>query len=172
MGETVELRTITSLSEYPPGLIGTIAALFGRCIAATHQVDWTLDAMIAEQQCEFFRRFDPQCDRVWVAMEGRIPYGALTIDGPRPRLGRDAARLRFFILDERLRGQGLGRRMMADAMRFCEAQQYRQVYLTTRPGLDAAGRLYREYGFTWVSESEETFHGSCHREQTFKWTNE
>ncbi|HEY3786266.1 MAG TPA: hypothetical protein VGL55_13365 [Steroidobacteraceae bacterium] len=35
---------------YPPGLIGTVGSLFGRCIAASDGVDWTLDWMIAEQQ--------------------------------------------------------------------------------------------------------------------------
>src|SRR5579862_3497204 len=115
----VTLAVMGSLAEYPPGLIGTISALFGRSIAASHGVDWTLDAMIAEQQIELFRRFDPARDRVWVALDAGTPMGALTIEGPRPEAGQDAARLRFFILAESLRGLGLGRRMVAEAMRFC-----------------------------------------------------
>ncbi len=168
MSDAIVLHVMTSLTEYPPGLIGMVAALFGRCIAASHGVDWTLDAMIAEQQCDFFRRFDPARDRVWAVMNRGEPQGALTIDGPRPELGRDAARLRFFILDESLRGLGLGRRMVADAMRFCDAQEYRRVYLTTLPGLDAALRLYQEHGFSLASTSEEMFHGSSYMEQTLE----
>ena len=76
--DPIVLKVMTTLEEYPPGLIGTVAALFGRCIAASHGVDWTLDAMIAEKQCEFFRRFAPGRDRVWVVMEGAQPRGALT----------------------------------------------------------------------------------------------
>src|SRR5580704_16919741 len=102
------VKVIHTLEDYPPGLIGTISALFGRHMATSHGVDWTLDAMVAEQQCEFFRRFDPKRDRVWVALDQGQPRGALTIDGPRPEEGREWARLRFFILDEALRGQGLG----------------------------------------------------------------
>ena len=161
-------HVMTSLSEYPPGLIGAVASLFGRCIAATHGVDWTLDAMIAEQQCEFFRRFDPARDRVWAAISRGVPRGALTIDGPRPELGRDAARLRFFILDESLRGRGLGRRMVAEAMRFCDANGYSRVFLTTLPGLDAALQLYREHGFRLAAGSEEMFHGCRYTEQTLE----
>src|SRR5262249_18281890 len=112
MNEGVVLRIMKTMQDYPPGLIGTIAALFGRTIAISHRVDWTLDAMIAEQQWEFFRRFDPQLDRVWVAMDGSLCLGALTIDGPRSQLGQESARLRFFILDESLRGRGLGRQML------------------------------------------------------------
>src|SRR5581483_2559069 len=103
-----------SIKDYPAGLIGTVAALFGRTIGSSHGVDWTLDAMIAEEQCKFFRRFDPERDRVWVAMEIGIPRGALTIEGPRPEAGHDAARLRFFILDESLRGRGLGQYILAE----------------------------------------------------------
>lgn len=164
----VAITAMRSIEEYPAGLIGTIATLFGRTIAASHGVDWTLDAMIAEQQCEFFRRFDADRDRVWVAMHGDAPRGGLTIDGPRPETGRHSARLRFFILDERVRGYGLGRRMVSEAMRFCREKRYERVYLTTLPGLDAAFHLYREQGFALVSETTGSFHGSGYVEQVLE----
>jgi len=164
----ITILAMRSMDEYPPGLIGTVTALFGRTIAASHGVDWTLDAMIAEQQCEFFRRFDPSRDRVWIALEQGCPRGALTIDGPRPETGRQAARLRFFILDESLRGCGLGRSMMNQAMEFCREQGYQRLFLTTLPRLDAAMRLYELYGFTQVAESGVTFHGSHSIELTLE----
>lgn len=157
-----------SMRDYPAGLIGTVTALFGRTIRASHGVDWTLDAMVAEQQCEFFRRFDSERDRVWVAMESDSPRGALTIDGPRPESGREAARLRFFILDESLRGRGLGRIMLAEAMQFCRDKRYHRVFLTTLHGLEAAMRLYERYGFTRVAEGGEPFHGSHFVELTLE----
>lgn len=126
----IEIKAIRNVDDYPPGLIGTVTALFGRSIAASHHVDWTLDAMIAEQQVEFFRRFDPTLDRVWAAMERSVPLGALTIDGPRP--GRESARLRFFILDEQLRGHGLGRQMLNLAIEFCRERGYQNVFLHAR----------------------------------------
>jgi GNAT superfamily N-acetyltransferase len=165
----IVIKVVRSLEEYPPGLIGTVTALFGRCIATSHGVDWTLDAMIAEKQCEFYRRFDPRRDRVWVVMERDQPRGALTIEGPRPEAGEDAARLRFFIIEPGLRGHGLGRKMIHEAMQFCRMSGYRQVYLTTLPDLDAARHLYGEYGFTLRSEAEQQFHGSRYREQTLEW---
>jgi GNAT superfamily N-acetyltransferase len=162
------LAVMRSLSDYPPGLIGTVATLFGQTMARTHGVDWTLDAMIAEQQCEFFRRFDSARDRVWVAMINGQPRGALTIDGPRPELQREGARLRFFILDHSLRGYGLGRTMLTAAMEFCREQRYPHVFLTTLPTLQAAGRLYAQYGFVQVASSSESFHGSHSVEQTLE----
>jgi GNAT superfamily N-acetyltransferase len=164
----ITLRVIHTMDQYPPGLIGTVSSLFGRTVASSHGVDWTLDAMIAEQQCEFFRGFDGRLDRVWAAMRGKVPLGALTIEGPRTEKTPRSARLRFFILDESLRGCGLGRRMLAKAMQFCREKQYQRVYLTTLPKLDAALRLYREQGFTLLAETRGAFHGSRYAEQTFE----
>ncbi len=164
----VDLLVVRTLADYPPGLIGTIAALFGRTIAASHGVDWTLDAMIAEEQIEFFRRFDPARDRVWVAMDGGAPKGGLTIEGPRSDSDQGAARLRFFILDQSVRGRGLGRRMVAEAMRFCRDQRCKKVYLTTLPGLDAAFRLYAEHGFVLAAQRDQAFHGSRSMEQVLE----
>ena len=101
-------------------------------------------------------------------MENGAPRGALTIDGPRPETGRDAARLRFFILDESLRGRGLGRYMLVEAVQFCREKGYQHLFLTTLPGLEAAMRLYSAYGFREVAKSKETFHGSEFPEITFE----
>jgi ribosomal protein S18 acetylase RimI-like enzyme len=101
-------------------------------------------------------------------MKDGWPKGALTIDGPRPEIGREAARVRFFILDESLRGLGLGKSMLAAAMQFCRERQYRRIFLTTLPGLEAAMRLYEAYGFTEVAQSEEGFHGSRFVEMTME----
>ncbi|MGH8199030.1 MAG: GNAT family N-acetyltransferase [Steroidobacteraceae bacterium] len=132
----IVVRVMKALEEYPPGLIGTVTTLFGGSIAASHGVDWTLEAMIAEQQCELFRRFDPRRDRVWAA--------------------------------RRLRGRGLGRRLMQEAMQFCRESGYRRIYLTTLPRLDAALHLYEEFGFTMVSQAAQAFHGSRHLEQVLE----
>lgn len=166
--EQVKVIAIRSMDEYPPGLIGNVSSLFGRTIAASHGVDWTLDAMIAEQQCEFFRRFDGRLDRVWAVMHRNEPRGGLTIEGPRTDETPRSARLRFFILDDSLRGRGLGRRMLAEAIQFCRERGYKRVYLTTLPNLDAALRLYREQGFALISETPGTFHGSRFVEQTLE----
>ncbi|WAS97380.1 GNAT family N-acetyltransferase [Nannocystis punicea] len=167
--DRVTLTEIRTMADYPPGLVGAIAGLFGRCMTASHGTDWRVDVMIAEGQCEFFRRFDPERDRVWFARQGGVLCGALTIDGPRPESGCEAARLRFFILDEATRGLGLGRRMVAAAMAFCRERGYSRVYLTTLPGLDTARRLYEEHGFRLIAQDDPPFCGSDYGEQTFEW---
>jgi N-acetylglutamate synthase-like GNAT family acetyltransferase len=56
--------------------------------------------------------------------------------------------------------------MMAEAIQFCRQQQYRSLFLTTLPRLDAAMHLYAECGFTLVAQNERAFHGSQFVEQT------
>ncbi|MDC0715602.1 GNAT family N-acetyltransferase [Nannocystis bainbridge] len=169
MLERVTLTEIRTMADYPPGLIGAVSGLFGRSMSASHGTDWRVDAFVAEGQSEFFRRFDPSRDRVWVALRDGVPCGALTIDGPRLEAGREAARLRFFILDPATRGLGLGRRMLASAMDFCRERGYSRVYLTTLPGLDAARRLYEDRGFRLIGQDDPPFCGGDHGEQTFEW---
>jgi hypothetical protein len=53
----VTILAMRSMTGYAPGVIGTVTALFCGTIAVNPGVDWTLEAMIAAQQCEFFRRF-------------------------------------------------------------------------------------------------------------------
>ena len=56
---------------------------------------------------------------------------------------------------------------MRQAMQFCEAQDYRHVYLWTFEGLDAARSLYERYGFQLVHQSRGTQWGTEVNEQRF-----
>ena len=69
-------------------------------------------------------------------------------------LGRSAeeAQLRWFLLDPRWRGQGVGRRLMEEALGFCRNVGYARVFLWTVSGLAASSHLYRAYGFVKVQE--------------------
>ncbi|MBI1772590.1 MAG: GNAT family N-acetyltransferase, partial [Burkholderiales bacterium] len=62
------------------------------------------------------------------------------------------AHLRWFIVDDELRGGGIGRRLLKEAISFCEQQQFSEIQLWTFKGLDAARRLYEEAGFVLLEE--------------------
>ncbi len=76
--------------------------------------------------------------------------GSITIDGLE---GYGAgAHLRWFIVSDKARGTGLGGQLMARAMDFVDARDYRRTYLTTFKGLDAARSLYERHDFTLTQE--------------------
>jgi len=132
---------------YRPGAIGAIAALHARCYSLTHGFDQLFEAKVARELGAFVCRHEPAHDRLWLVLRGDEVLGSLVIDGGD---GGGVAHLRWFILDACLRGQGLGRRLMAEAMAFCREGGFRSVYLWTLAGLEAALHLYQDHGFAVV----------------------
>jgi len=96
--------------------------------------------------------------------------GSIAIDAGGDEKGRQAAasaHLRWFILDEAVRGQGLGRLLLAEALAHCDAQGVETVHLWTFSGLDAARHLYESTGFRLVEERPGTQWGREVAEQRF-----
>jgi ribosomal protein S18 acetylase RimI-like enzyme len=100
-------------------------------------------------------------------MDGRIE-GSITIDGSSDPGSH--AHLRWFIVSERLQGQGAGKRLLQQAMDFCRSRQYEHVYLDTFKGLDSAHHLYEKYGFILTREEQGEQWGSMVTEQRFECT--
>jgi GNAT superfamily N-acetyltransferase len=141
----------TTHTSWTPGAIGDIAALHARTYAASHGFGAFFEAKVARELGDFLLRFDAARDLFRCCVrDGRV-VGSIALD-----CGEDPARahLRWFILDPALRGQGLGRRWLAEAVDQARRVGVPEVHLWTLTGLDAAARLYAEAGF--VLDREET----------------
>jgi len=136
-----------------PGAIGTIAALHARHYAASHGFGLVFEAKVARELAEFLGRLDAKRDflRLVVGPAGAV-LGSIALDAGEPGLPTGTAHLRWFILDTALRGSGLGRRLLADALRHARDVGCAQVFLWTLSGLPAAERLYAEAGFCLAEE--------------------
>jgi GNAT superfamily N-acetyltransferase len=129
---------------WTPGAIGGIAALHARHYAASHGFGAFFEAKVARELGDFLLRFDPARDLFRCAVaDGRVA-GSIVLDA-----GEDpaSAHLRWFILDPALRGQGLGRRWLEQALAQARRIGATEVHLWTLAGLDAAARLYQGAGF-------------------------
>ncbi len=165
------------IGGYEPGALGRVVELHGLYYAAHWGFGPYFECKVAAGVAEFLGRFDPARDGFWLARrEGRI-VGSITIDGAPPAAdaGQDdpapgTARLRWFIVEPGLQGQGAGGVLMTEAMDFCRRAGFRRVYLTTFAGLDAARRLYERHGFVLTHEAEDTTWGTPVLEQCFEWT--
>ena len=51
------------------------------------------------------------------------------------------------VVEEELRGSGLGRQLMEEALKFCREKEVATVYLTSNPKRVAANSLYQRMGF-------------------------
>jgi GNAT superfamily N-acetyltransferase len=143
---------ITTHTGWTPGAIGGVAALHARSYAATHGFGAFFEAKVARELGDFLLRLDPARDlfRCVTGDDGRV-LGSIALDG-----GEDPARahLRWFILDPALRGRGLGRRWLAEAIAQARRVGVPEVHLWTLSGLDAAARLYADAGFALDREEE------------------
>ncbi len=131
---------------YRPGCIGQVVALHATYYAKRAGFGLPFEARVASGMVEFLQRFDAQRDGLWLCLddEGHL-LGSIAIDGLHH--ADEGAHLRWFIVADGARGQGLGRRLIGSAMDFCAQRGYRRVFLWTFEGLDAARHLYEQHGF-------------------------
>jgi GNAT superfamily N-acetyltransferase len=136
------------LSGYVPGALGRIVELQATYYAEHWGLGLYFEAKVATEMAEFLSRFNPGRDGAWFArIEGEI-VGAIFIDGG----DSQGARLRWFIIDPKYQGQGVGSRLIETAMNFCKQQRFERVYLTTFAGLNTARHLYEKFGFRLCRE--------------------
>jgi GNAT superfamily N-acetyltransferase len=134
-----------AISGYVPGAIGRLAELHAQYYSMAWDFGLFFEAKVAAEMSEFMRIFDDGRDSLWIVSRDGSVEGGIVIDGTETE--DKGAHLRWFILSERLRGQGLGNRLMGEAVGFCRERCYRQVYLWTFQGLHPARHLYEKFGF-------------------------
>ena len=142
------MNSIEIVTHYVPGAIGRIVELHGTNYVEDYGFGLFYEAKIATELADFFNRYDPQHMLAALAVQNQKVVGSVFIDNESNGL----ARLRWFICDPAMRGQGLGSRLMEQAMRFCHDQKFNHIYLWTLAGLEAAETLYRRAGFEITEE--------------------
>lgn len=140
------------LSGYVPGAIGRIAELHGTYYHKHWGFDLFFESKVAIELSEFLRRFNESRDGFWVASVGEKIVGAIAIDGVNH--DRKGAHLRWFIVAPESRGNGIGKKLLEEAVEFCRKIKFSKVYLWTFAGLDPARHLYERFGFKLCEEHE------------------
>ncbi|MAS37123.1 MAG: GNAT family N-acetyltransferase [Anaerolineaceae bacterium] len=154
------------IGGYTPGVIGRVTELHGVYYHQHWGFGLYFEAKVATELAAFLSRMDPAHDGAWIARADGQVVGSVFIDGRDAH--RDGARLRWFITDPTYQGRGLGRRLMTEAVRFCQQAEFPKVYLTTFAGLDAARHLYEQFGFQLIHEAADNHWGTTVVEQQFE----
>lgn len=131
---------------YQAGAIGHISALFARYFSRHYDFGQYFEKKVATELAEFTDRLDHPKNQLWLVTNNQQIMGSLAIDGEHFEQD-NIAHLRWFILDNSLTGQGLGKRLLESAIVFCQAQAFREIHLWTVKGLDASSHLYERYDF-------------------------
>jgi ribosomal protein S18 acetylase RimI-like enzyme len=89
---------------------------------------------------------------IWMAeRDGRVVGSAAVTDE-----GDGSAKLRWVALESELRGLGIGRRMVTEAVELAREGGYDRIWLETFHRLTAAASIYRSLGFVVTSETPKT----------------
>jgi GNAT superfamily N-acetyltransferase len=158
--------TQTKIQGYYPGVVGKITELH----AVYYHDNWgfnvTFETQVGRELSEFMGRFDEKRDGLWVATQDDVFAGSIAIDGVNS--ARDGARLRWFIVDPRFWGCGIGRKLIAGSIEFCRQTGFPSVFLWTFRGLENARRLYESVGFRLCEESRVEQWGQTIMEQKYE----
>jgi len=147
---------------YRPGLLGEIVAAHGWYYAANWGFGAFFEAKVA-RECGAYLLRQASDDLTLSAWSGDAFSGALVLDLHDPE-SPGVAHLRWFIVPAS--GRGTGREMMRRAMDHLD-QIGLPCFLTTFRGLDAARRLYEDFGFQLTQETKAESWGKRVVEQRF-----
>ncbi|MEE1923550.1 bifunctional helix-turn-helix transcriptional regulator/GNAT family N-acetyltransferase [Pseudomonas sp. 148P] len=150
---------------YRPGLIGRVAEMHASYYSRHSGFGQFFESRVATGIAEFAGRLGNSRNGIWVAESAGRILGSVAIDGE--DLGNNEAHLRWFILDDGCRGGGVGRRLLTEAVAFCDRQNFSAIQLHTFKGLDAARHLYESLGFELAHEEQGSQWGSTVIEQQF-----
>ena len=128
---------------YVPGCIGDIAGLHARYYAKKSGFGVYFEKKVATELSQFAGTLPSPDKAIWLYMEEDRTLGSIAIDGDTEK---NTAHLRWFIVDDALRGTGVGRCLLDCAMAFVDPR-FEATYLWTFQGLDAARHLYESVGF-------------------------
>ena len=160
----VKLDDIEIRDSLEPGDIGHILHLHGLIYSRENGYGFPFEAYVAEGLAEFLRWYDASRDRVWIcAHEGHIAGTLLLM-----HRDADAAQLRYFLIDPRYRGIGLGGKLMECFLRRLRECGYATSYLWTTSEQAAAITLYTKYGFRLTEEKMSTTLGRSVLEQRYE----
>ena len=162
MKKNISLDDISIRTELRPGDIGHVIGMHGALYGQEYGYGIQFETYVAKGLCEFYEKYDPKRNRVWICEHGNRIIGFLLL------MDRgQAAQLRYFLIEPEYRGIGLGSKLLNLYMDFLHECGYRESYLWTTHELTAAAALYSRAGFKLTEEKESTNFGKPLREQRY-----
>jgi GNAT superfamily N-acetyltransferase len=160
---TITLDDISIRTELKPGDLGYVVHRHGKLYGEEYGYGIAFESYVAYGIYEFYSAYDPQLDRVWVCEHNQEIVGFLLL----MHRENHTAQLRYFYLEPRYRGIGLGKKLMSLYMNFFSQRGYTSSYLWTTHELHAASALYTRNGFKLSTQKESTRFGKSLLEQRY-----
>jgi GNAT superfamily N-acetyltransferase len=146
-GHAVRIR-----HELKPGDLGMVVHLHGVIYAREYGLDTTFEPYVAGPLADFVLAGD---GRMWIAEhDGRL-VGCVALVAA----DAGAGQLRWFLVTPEMRGKGLGKRLLDEALAYARQQALQRVFLWSFADLADALRLYERAGFKVTERRTGTIWG-------------
>ncbi|HCG6644168.1 GNAT family N-acetyltransferase [Vibrio parahaemolyticus] len=150
-------------NKLEPGDLGHIVKQHGLLYSKEYGYDVTFEAYVAEPLAQFAKR-NSKRERIWLARLNGELVGTICIC----EHSSTEAQLRWFSVDPKVRGKGLGKTLIEKALNFCIVENYSKVILWTVAGLAASKSLYIKNGFQLIHEEKCKLWGQDQLEQCYE----
>jgi GNAT superfamily N-acetyltransferase len=107
---------------YRQGIIARITQMHALYYARTSGFGQRFESVVAGGLAVFCDRPENSRNAIWSAVQGNEVVGSIAIDGEDK--GAEIAHLRWFIVDDGVRGGGVGRKLLSTALAFVDAQGF------------------------------------------------
>jgi len=109
------------------------------------------------------QNYKPEKDKIWICEDnGKIIGSIFLVDHKRD------AQLRFFLVDKKYRGRGIGNKLMQLFMDEIYTSGYESCFLWTVNLLSSAASLYKKHGFQLKKEFVSNRFGITLKEQKYE----